>query len=408
MRSKIAVSIIILMFIAATASTVTAVQGSSERSPQAFLNGTVWAQINSDGFGNYKNTGINSISDFGGKLVAGTHNGSEMGGGEVWQRGSSGWVKLSDGGFDDETNVGVDMLFGFNDYLYAGTENYIGESGTNGGDILRAESTGLDWWDLVVHKGADGYQDLSNYEFFLLFTAYSSPQQICATTISDSVKHGAEIWCSQDGSDWTRIISNGFGHLTNSGVTSQASFGGALYFGTNTFGEDAEVWKTGVDLGNPVEITPGFQFPGNTAISSLEVYDGYLYAATHHAAGRGIEVWRCQQCNGSDWFQVIADGLGNADTRRMPGLSSCDGKLFLAAGNNVTGLEIWESMTGDEGSWIQDAGGGFNDLNNQTGYWGNSVHCFGDNLYIGTYNAATGGEVWTLLDDKVYIPAVLK
>jgi hypothetical protein len=381
--------------------------------PASFHFGTVWAQINSDGFGNSDNNTIGSLAGFKGAVYAGTGNSD---GAQLWRNDPDGWHQVMSGGFGNEHNTGIDTLIGYNGYLYAGTANFIDDTTSDGGEIWRSLTGDAGaWTQVVTHGSGTGTADPSNFEFFYFFTLNTPPDHICAATYTDTSVHGAEIWCSADGvTNWTKWVSNGFGDASISGIYSSAEHNGALYFATGAFSGGGKVYRTDLSLGSPTQVNdPGFGLPENVLVSSLAAYHGYLYAATHHSTGGGLQVYRCQTCNANaDWTKVVDNGFGNHFTRIM--LVYHD-QLYLVAGNLKTfapfesqGMEVWETGDGAEYTWRQYVLGGFNDVNNWAPYYGNSLLAYHDLLYIGASNYETGSELWELLPLRTYIPIARK
>ena len=94
-----------------------------------------WTQVNSDGFGDSNNEGIDLWVVFNGYLYAGTSYNAT--GGEIW-RSSDGttWTQVNTDGFGDSNNYWIYPSVVFNGCLYAGTGNYA-----TGGEIWRLEGS---------------------------------------------------------------------------------------------------------------------------------------------------------------------------------------------------------------------------------------------------------------------------
>ncbi|MFN2148438.1 MAG: FixG Ig-like domain-containing protein, partial [Anaerolineales bacterium] len=97
-------------------------------------------------------------------------------------------------------------------------------------------------------------------------------------------------------------------------------------------------------------------------------------------------------CDGTDWEQVIDNGLGNSDSRLMPGFEVFDDRLYLAVGNLVDGMQVWQTNDGD--NWYPIAMEGFYDSDNWSALWDYSLVEYEGHLYLGTWNPANGGEIW--------------
>ena len=68
-------------------------------------------------------------------------------------------------------------------------------------------------------------------------------------------------------------------------------------------------------------------------------------------------------------------------------------KLYAVVGHYANGLEVWRSSDGT--NWSQLGFAGFGDSNNDVPYWDNSLAIFDNRFYLGNWNIANGGEVWT-------------
>jgi uncharacterized protein YjiK/outer membrane biosynthesis protein TonB len=353
-----------------------------------------WEQTNINGFGDWQNLAVLSLTPFDGQLYAGTYH---QAGAQLW-RASNGqtWNSVITAGFGDTDNVGVDHLYEFNGDLYAGTWNDNG-SGSSGGQIWRSADGSA--WSQVV---SGGFDKSTNGEVFR-FVEFNS--QLYASTWSyDTAIHGGEIWRSSTGDNgtWSRVVDDGFGDSDNTSAISFEIFNNYLYAGTGNESTGGEIWRSASgDAGSWAQVnTDGFGDSGNTDVTALADFNGYLYAITHHEQGGGAQIWRCQTCDGTDWTQVVADGFGDSGVRGIPGLQVYNNKLYAVVGHYVNGLEVWRSSDGT--NWSQVGYAGFGDSNNDVPYWDNSLAIFENSLYIGNWNVANGGEVW--MHEELPIP----
>ncbi|MFN2273588.1 MAG: hypothetical protein ACK2TX_01945, partial [Anaerolineales bacterium] len=245
-------------------------------------------------------------------------------------------------------------------------------------------------WSRVV---SGGFDDPDNAEIVELAVFGG---QIYAATWSYSESKGTEIWRSPtgDNGDWNIVVDNGFGNSDNIGIPSLTEYNSYLFAGVGNTTDGGGVMRSATGAPgdwNPVS-TPGFGDAGNTYVSVLAPFNGKLYAATHHTEGSGAEVWRCSLCDGTDWEQVIDNGLGNSDSRLMPGFEVFDDRLYLAVGNLVDGMQVWQTNEGD--NWYPIAMEGFYDSDNWSALWDYSLVEYEGHLYLGTWNPANGGEIW--------------
>ena len=354
-----------------------------------------WRQVNIDGFGDANNWCIGALEEFNGQLYAGTFNSDT--GAQLWRMGSL-WTAVFTNGFGISNNVGIDDLIEFNGYLYAGVSN-----DTTGGEVWRSTTGNPGDWQMVASGGFTN----TNNSTVLHFAVFNN--QLYAAT--HNWTNGCELWRSSSGDSgsWAPVVTGGFGDVDNNRIVSLVEFNGHLYAGTDNW-SGAEVWRSSTgDSGSWTRVVAGgFGDPYNWSIT-LEPFNGYLYAGTYNykdSDNPGHELWRCQQCDGTDWQQVpIAKGFGDTENRAIRSLVVFDNALYALTYNRTTGMEVWRTTDGT--NWAQVAPDGLGDSNNYLPNWDNAVAVFNDSLYIGTCNWATGGEVWMQLH-QVFLPTVLK
>ena len=340
-----------------------------------------WVQSNINGFGDRRNSIIDTLVPFGGYLYAGTYNGSGSGA-QLWRLDSVGWTAVITNGFGNGNNAGIDHLSEFNGQLYASTANSV-----DGGEVWRS-SDGLNW----SRVARQGFGVPTNGEIFR-FAVFSDT--LYASTWSYTTAHGAEIWRSSTGvsGDWTRVVTNGFGDAHNDAVISFEVLNGYLYAGTRNATTGPEVWRTNNGTSWVQVNADGFGYTNNSGLSAFTTFHGYLYATTtHKTADTGTQVWRCQVCDGNDWTRVVDSGFGNVNTRTWSALEVFEGSLYCVAGNWITGMEVWRTTDGT--NWVQVGFAGFGDSNNGAPNLDSAVTAFNNRLFIGTWNDANGGEVW--------------
>jgi sugar lactone lactonase YvrE len=361
-----------------------------------------WVQLNLNGFGTPNNGNIHTLASFESKLYAGTYNGND--GAQMWNTSDGkNWTSLIESGFGDKSSKGLNHLFEFKDKLYAGVRNE-----TDGGKIYRLDNGD---WDLVV---TNGFTDTLNSGIYR-FEEFNNHIYAGASIFNPS--HGAEIWRSTSGDDgsWDLVVGNGFDSKNNYIWRTSKVYDGYIYFGSQNI--DTYTWdsNTGAviirsDTGDEGDwskvIDNGFGDLNNFTISSLESYNSYLYASTGSRNWKGIQVWRCQSCdNPDDWELVVDNGFNNVNNRGLSTLIEFENYLYLFIGNYYEGMQVWRTDTGNNGDWEQVSVGGFGDCNNQSPYF-NNVIVHNGNLHVGTENGVNGGEVWLMLDKKVYLPII--
>jgi tripartite motif-containing protein 71 len=362
---------------------------------------TGWLQVNSSGFATAGNSGIRGLAELNGQLYAATSN--DFTGAQVW-RSPDGytWTAAMTNGLGGANNGIVDHLVAFGGDLYVGTENPAG-----GGEVWRS-SNGMNWTQVV----SNGFGNANQGEVIRLAVFGG---KLYASTWSYDPEQGTEIWRSDtgDAGSWSRVVDNGFGDSYNASVPSFEVFGGLLYaatqngiwVGQTSYTHGAEVWRSPNGTNWTRVGAGGFGDLNNSGISGLAAFGNYLYASTSVAQG-GAEVWRCQTCSGSDWTRVVSNGFGNPQTHGMSALEVYAGRLYLVIGNSTTGMEVWRTANGT--NWEQVGFGGFGDSRNRAPYWDSSVIVWDGRLFVGTWNIGTGGQIWMYLPNRVTLPVVLR
>ena len=360
---------------------------------QKFAPGTPgWVQRNINGFGDRSNGNVQTLEPFAGQLFAGTYNGN---GAQIWKTSTgSNWTQSMTPGFGSSHNIGVTDLLAFNNQLYAGVRD-----DTDGANVFRSNDGST--WNPVVTAGLTDTKNAAVYRF----AEFNG--QIYAGTGIFAHTHGAEIWRSPSGDadSWTQVVSDGLGDLNNYIMRTSEVFNGYLYFGTANLNTTNYTTSGGViirsdsgDSGSWTKVTlDGFGDANNYTISGLAAFNGYLYASTTRWNDSGIQVWRCQTCGSADdWEEVVDNGFGNSYNWGISTLQVFNGKLFMAVGNGLSGIQVWQTTTGNTGEWTLVGNEGFGQRSNDSPYY-NNVTVFNSSLYIGTENGVVGGQVWQAL-----------
>lgn len=118
--------------------------------------GNTWNQVNTDGFGN--NNNVHSwLEPFNGYLYALAGGGTGITSTQIWRCATcdgSDWAQVVSDGFGDENNAAGGFMLGFDGYFYASTSNEI-----TGTEIWRT-ANGIDWSQVNV----DGFGDSNNVD----------------------------------------------------------------------------------------------------------------------------------------------------------------------------------------------------------------------------------------------------
>lgn len=248
---------------------------------------------------NPANGTINRLTPFNGSIYAATWSLTNTHGAEIWRSttGDSGtWSPVVVNGNGDSTNGGIPSLEVFNGFLYAGVSNVN-------------------------------------------------------STVTPNTSVGGKVWRSSNGTTWSQVNTNGFGNPDNYAVRSFAVLNGSLYAGvtnrnfaagTSTGGKiyrctacDGSDWST--------VISDGFGDTNNTNINSLITYNNTLYAAAGTSIGLGI--W--QTTNGTTWIQANLNGFGtsnNSGTCYNNSLTIFNNNLFIGTTNGNNGGQIWQTL----------------------------------------------------------------
>ena len=192
-------------------------------------------------------------------------------------------------------------------------------------------------------------QDLQVFNGFL-YAAVGNPQT------------GSELWRTSDGSDWVKVLGDGFG-LGSAGVfTSLEPHGGYLYLAGGGWKSGARIWRcqqcdtpanfvSVVQAGFDYQDLDGNAVFDNMLVQSLFDYSGYLYAWTQNQVA-GNHTWRSR--DGLYWERLAS---GDFDTPRggfsqlVNAASVLDGKLYLGLDRSViwqlkSRLEVFKTGTG--------------------------------------------------------------
>jgi len=129
----------------------------------------------------------------------------------------------------------------------------------------------------------------------------------------------------------------------------------------------------------------------NSNVRSLAVFNGALYVGLRNMS-QGGEVWK--STNGTHFTKVFRRGLGYISNGRPDGLYAINGSMYVVFSNPAKGDQVW--ITHDGINWKQAGFAGWGDGNNTyADYMNKGAADFRGRLYIGTYNWANGGEVWS-------------
>jgi len=163
--------------------------------------------------------------------------------------------------------------------------------------------------------------------------------------------------------------------------------------GTYNTVNGAEIYQKTLPSGSWNKVAEnGMGDSGNQGVSSMAVYNKFLYVAFHHADGGGSTIWRCQICNGSDWSKVVNNGFNNSNANLDPVLVALKTGLYAIVGDSVDGLLVYQSKDGL--TWVKVGSNGLGSSNNLETDWSNAATVLNNTFYLGSVNVYNGGGVW--------------
>lgn len=290
-------------------------------------NGTDWTQVTTGGFGDANNNWIGGMVIFRGDLYVKVNN--LVTGVEIWRtRNGTSWEQVNTDGFGSATYNGESFgMEVFNDKLYVTAAAFGGGSAT-----LWHTENGTTW----VQDDISEITDAGNLNVYCLFnyngTLYGGTYRAA----------GAQIWKTTDGSNWTSIMTNGFGDTNDD------------------------------------------------AIVSFFHFKDHFYALVYNFA-TGVEAWRSTDT--TTWTRANSDGFGITGTDfPSPFPAAAQGTLYVGLRDQTHGAPVLRSSDGI--AWETELAAGAGNINNEASY---SITMFQGRLYVGfsTFNAGTNyAQIW--------------
>jgi hypothetical protein len=137
-----------------------------------------------------------------------------------------------------------------------------------------------------------------------------------------------------------------YADVYNSAVTSITVYNGYLYIGTKN-AHGAQVWRSqdGLTWERALDFGAGTAFggkndPNNTQISSLQVNGGFIYAGTKNSV-TGAEVWRSP--DGVAWEQFGTDGFGSTSYTDISAMAVFNGLIYFCMEDQTSGGAVFRS-----------------------------------------------------------------
>jgi hypothetical protein len=247
----------------------------------------------------------------------------------------------------------IDSLAEFDGAIYASVAN---RSGTISGTLVfRSPSGAPGGWTQVISPGF-GTLENGNFKDMLVFNT-AGMDWLCGGTAN--AKDGAQVWCTSDGFNWQQKNASGFGDPANELITSLEVFQGALYAGL-TNRQDGTLWRS-TDLATWTQVYTATDRP---SVSLAGGFDGALYIAEGALDGRlpsdpTIRVLRSPNGDRNTWSEVGAAISADPNNTRtiVDGAARYNNGLYLSTMNVATGVEVWR--TTDGASWQQVNPDGF-------------------------------------------------
>lgn len=205
---------------------------------------------------------------------------------------------------------------------------------------------------------------------------------------------------------WETVASGGFGNPANFAVEAFAQFGQHLYAAVGNAPAGGEIWRS--PSGNSGSwtrvVSGGFDSPLNGEIVRLIVFGENLYAATWSwdTAIHGAQIWRSPSGDENTWTRVLDDAVtGESENEAVVSLVEFGGRLYAGTWNRATGGELWSTIDGTE--WSQAHTDGFGVPENSAVI---SLAVHDEYLYAAFRNTASGGQIWRSLDGESWSPVI--
>lgn len=256
--------------------------------------------------------------------------------------------------------------------------------------------------------------------------------------------------------NWAQVNEDGFGYPPGNGGRL-FTFGGRLFASTDhgTFRMDSLMcarWRkvytpgpecipfdthlycvdiaTGsmwlIDQGSDFDTLTSWQkvvsngVPGGAHPWPMAVFGGQVYGALYPTGSQTFDIWRSGDIGKTQmmWTKVVPNAFGDpANNQWLSFMGTFNGKLYAGTNSLIgnfgdkqtaAGVEVWESPTGDTGSWKQVNKSGFGTeipepfggagtmrTNHVIGSWAvdRPPKQTKDYLYVGT-SSHWGGEIW--------------
>lgn len=247
----------------------------------------------------------------------------------------------------------------------------------NSGEYTYTDSNGI--YSIQLDRGV--YTVTANADYYL------SQSVGGVELISETVVQDFELIPDQPIPDWAQVNEDGFGNA-NYQISVLETFQPAgsptcLYAGT-WGASDTRIWRS--TDGWHWELAGSGWLTPTAYMYDAHVFQGQLYLGL----GQPAQLWRT---DGDSWEAVTTDGFADSNNHSLNALMDFDGQLYAATLNDVTGVEIWSSTSGEPGSWTQANDDGFGDGSGFDALTRVVMDVFGDYLYV-SFVREGAGELW--------------
>ena len=152
------------------------------------------------------------------------------------------------------------------------------------------------------------------------------------------------VLVAADTSGWTRVVSSGFGDLSNVYFDAFAEFKGYIYRGVSKFTSSTpgEVWRTSDGINWEQVGTDGFGDPNNHSWR-IVVFKDKLYAGAFNP--NGAQIW--VSSDGEKFTKIVPNGFGNPHNYDVYFALWRD-MLVAGTSNSNEGAEVWITTDGNQ------------------------------------------------------------
>ncbi len=209
---------------------------------------------------------------------------------------------------------------------------------------------------------------------------------------------GAQVFRSPDGVNWSAVTVPGFGNthdIAPPAILDFVVFNTRLYASTGR-GNASQIWRTqNGTIWAPMDVT-GFSDPDNVDITSLVVYSGKIFAGVANQVN-GVQIWRSFTGDNNTW-EKVAPAVPGTDPASVTGFAVFGGALHAAVDSDAP-AQIWRSYGGEAGNWTTIVSDGFGN-SDTTATGGMAV--FAGYLYVGAGNTVNGAQLWRTNDGAMW------